>query len=87
MANITPPAAAGVAVFYNNGGIVVGVQYLNPASGQWEDAADDSGPLGQEKWPAAAVASVKHTYWVETVPSAGKGADPCIQQGNKLYCW
>jgi hypothetical protein len=90
---MSEPASAQVRVYYNNGGIVVGVEKKN-AQGEWENVGEQAGPPGQEKWPNRPIGRMIPTYFVFEAFEAGvsgyspgQSVDPCIQQGNKLYCW
>jgi hypothetical protein len=77
-------------VYYNNEAIVVGVEKKN-AKGEWENVDEQTGSPGQEKWPNRPIGRMIPTYFVFEADvgsySPGQSVDPCIQQGNKLYCW
>ena len=79
--DVTPPANATVVVFLDADGDVKGVKHLDNQN-QWQNATHSTHPSGQ-KWPDRALASVTPLYFVTEASSV----DPCIQQGNKLYCW
>ena len=80
--NVTPPASAKVVVFLDATGDVQGVQHLDN-NNQWQNATHSNTPPGPQKWPERALSSVKPLYFL----TEASGVDPCIQQGNKLYCW
>jgi hypothetical protein len=79
--SVTPPGTATVAVFYDATGNILEVQHYDGLA--WKGVTGHRGASGQQIWPGKALKKVEPAYFIKTVDDT----DPCIWQGNILYCW